>query len=167
MSDEESRSAREVVEQLADAEGETVVLCFADRIRIPTEPYDGSSYRVETVDETTIRATVGMAEIEDGGISLFCIAHIGDEREQERLGLPTDGVPRDHNGVIGFEISTAREAGESWDHPSALVRVERTERCHKRHAESGGSIQYDPPIHELGEIWNVIGADPNGEGVRK
>lgn len=155
-SNAESVDGGPIGDALVEYEGEEVVLCFDDRLTVPTSAYDGHSYQTETTDETTIRVTVAEALIEDEGASLHAFLEV-DNDERERVGISPDAIGSDEEGAV-IVIGTSRDhPNDRWDDPKASISVRCNSRCHERRAEGARpQIQYDPPNHPLGTVRNVI-----------
>lgn len=175
MSDE-SPSAEELVSALADNEGNRVTLHFEEPITIPTEGYNGHSYSMKELDETSVHVEIETVDVEDLASTLICFAEIARE-ERARLGINPDAVEdfleifaqRDTTGTSAEEAEQAISDGDTdalgdWERrPVARVPVKNTDKGAKRHVESGYSLQTSPPDHEIGTI---CGVGPSGGGGR-
>jgi hypothetical protein len=150
----------------------------------PLSKYDGHSYKHDTLSKATLKATVARASVEDAGETLICHVHV-DLDELDRLGIdqsvvytePIEGTPEycvvnlnasrkwwldEYSDLTVEQAEQAIEDGREeevlppWDGPlTATVKVERTTECQKKSLDSGLHVQYDPPDHEMGEIFDI------------
>lgn len=149
------------ISTLVDNVGKEVEIRFSGPPEFPSSGYDGISYSHETTPETTIRAKVETAEIDDWGLEFISFITL-DHDEVMRLGLNPDAV----GNPVEIEIYAIRDEENRDDEtdienlpwevrPTARMRVEQTKEGARRHVEAGYAHQYMPPNHEIGEIRGV------------
>lgn len=149
-----------VVRALEDHEHDTVVLCFEDRISIPTSQYDGVGHSRGDAPTTTLVVELGQVDID--GVDLMAFGSLPGG-ESARIGLPREAANTDTDGRVGVEITAQQEPVTyntdnadpdtlEWMYPSARIGVEPNEHALQR--PSG----YSSARHDLGTIRNILEA---------
>ena len=185
MGKKNSKEIHSIIKTLCRAENEDVVLRFDGPLDFPSSKYDGRSYQTETLPKATLNATISRASIEDCGDTLFCTGAVSTtemdrvginpsvvwtdgEGESESCGFNLNATRQwwldedEYSELTREEVQKAIEENREeevlppWDEPPVLVvNVERTSECAIKHYDSGYSIQYSAPEHEVCSLIDV------------